>query len=214
MAQSTLSAAPTEGSIKLEASTLALQTAYSLLDTVDQGLGTTIYYPDFPAQIRTAVTTSKEALHSAMQEVAAAEAALRTARAALEIKLNNNRNTLRTSASCCESIDRTDEALVSVGWTLRRTSGRPRPVAAPVSLGLKNTPYEGEAHAYWSRVDNAQFYEVKAWDSITGENPDNIPWDTLPVTPTRPCSLLLKDRLVGSWLTVRVRAVGSKGPSP
>ena len=63
-------------------------------------------------------------------------------------------------------------------------------------------------------MDNAQFYEVKVWDSTTGENPDNIPWDTRPVTPTRPCSLLLKDRPVGSWLTVRVRAVGSKGPSP
>ena len=108
--QSTLSTAPAEGAIKLEVSTLSPQCTYTLLDVVDQGLASTIYYPGFPAQIKTAVTVGKEAVLAAIQNVAAYEAALRTA------------------AAACESIDRTDEALVSVGWTLRRTAGRPRPV--------------------------------------------------------------------------------------
>lgn len=212
--QSTTSSAPAEGAIKLEVSTLSAQGVFSLLSTVDAGLATTPYYPNFPAQIKTAVTTGKEAVLAAINNVAAAEAHLRTLRAALEIEAANGRNALRTAAAACESIDRTDEAIVSVGWTLRRTAGRPRPVDAPAQLSLKNTAFEGEAEARWSRISNVQFYEVKAFTSPTGGNPDNIPWDTLPVIPVRPASLLLKDRPVGSYLTVRVRAVGAKGPSP
>ncbi len=95
-----------------------------------------------------------------------------------------------------------------------RPAGRPRPVAAPAQLRLRNTAFEGEAEARWTRVPNVQFYELKAWDSPTGDSQDNIPWDTLPVIPVRPASLVLKDRPVGSYLTVRVRSVGAKGPSP
>ena len=52
------------------------------------------------------------------------------------------------------------------------------------------------------------------YDSPSVETPGTIPWDTLPIIPVRPASLLLKGRPVGSYLTVRVRAVGAKGPSP
>ncbi len=61
---------------------------------------------------------------------------------------------------------------------------------------------------------NLDFYEVKACDSTSNDSPGTIPWDSLPVLPVRPASLLLKGRPVGSYLTVRVRAVGAKGPSP
>jgi hypothetical protein len=81
-------------------------------------------------------------------------------------------------------------------------------------LTLKNTAHEGEAEARWSRVSNVQFYEVKAYDSTSNDSPGIIPWDTLPVLPVRPASLLLKGLPVGSYLTVRVRAIGAKGPSP
>lgn len=212
--QSTTSASPIEGLIKLEASTMTPNAVCSLLGNVDEGLTSSIYYPEFPAQIKTAISTSREALQAALSNLATAEAYARTLRAALEIETNHGRQVLRTAAAACESIDRTDEALVSVGWSLRRIAGRPRPVLAPSQINVKNTAYEGGAEARWTRIGNAQFYEVKAFTSTAGDNPENIPWESLPVIPVRPVSLLFRNQPAGSYLTVRVRAVGSKGPSP
>ena len=69
MLQSTLSTALAEGAIKLEISTLSALGTYSLLDVVDQGLASIIYYPGFPAQIKTAVTAGKEAVLAANRAV-------------------------------------------------------------------------------------------------------------------------------------------------
>ena len=85
---------------------------------------------------------------------------------------------------------------------------------APTRFTVRNTSYEGEAEARWTRVSNAHFQEAKVFVSPTGDNPDLIPWDSLPVIPVRQASLLIKDQPVGGWLTARVRAVGAKGPSP
>ena len=212
--QSTTSAAPVEGSVKLDASMMSPLALHTLLTNVGDGLAASIYYPEFPAQIKTAISTSKDSIQAAMSNLAAGEAYLRTLRAALEIESNQSRAVLRTAAAACESIDRTDEALVSVGWTLRRVAGRPRPVIAPSQINVKNTAFEGQAEARWTRVTNAQFYELKSFTSTAGDSPENIPWDTIPVTPVRPASLIISGQPVGSYLTVRVRAVGAKGPSP
>ena len=192
-------------------SPLALFTA---LTNLDEGLVETLLYPNFHEAVRTLITTSKDGLGAAIDNVAAGEAWLRTLRAAKDIEVNNARNSLRTGATTCESIDRSDEALVSVGWPMRRSPGRPRPVPAPARLTLKNTLHEGQAEARWPRVQNTHFYEVKAYVNPLGDNPDLIPWDVLPIIPVGPASLLFKDQPVGAWLTVRVRAVGAKGPSP
>ena len=187
---------------------------FTALTNLDEGLVETIFYPNFPEAVRTLITTSKDGLGAAIDNVAAGEAWLRTLRAAKDIEVNNARNSLRTAASTCESLDRRDESLVGVGWELRRPPGRPRPVAAPTRFTVKNTGYEREVEARSTRVSNAHFYEVKVFSSPTIDNPDLIPWDFLPVIASSQASLLIKDQPVGAWLTARVRTVGSKGPSP
>ena len=85
---------------------------------------------------------------------------------------------------------------------------------APTRFTVRNTSYEGEAEARWTRVSNAHFYEVKVFASPTIDNPDLIPWDSLPDIASSQASLLIQAQPVGAWLTARVRTVGSKGPSP
>ena len=212
--QSTLTSGPTLGTIKLEVSTMGPESVLNSLSNLQDGLAESGFYPDFPAAIRTAIGTNKETLAAAIANYAAGEMWLGAQRAALDLETNNGRNTLRTAASTCESIDRRDESLVGVGWELRRPAGRPRPVIAPARFTVKNTGYEGEAEARWTRVSNAHFYEAKVFTSPTIDNPDLIPWDTLPVIASSQASLLIPAQAVVAWLTARVRAVGSKGPSP
>ena len=184
------------------------------LSNLQDGLAESGFYPDFPAAILTAIGNNREALAAAIANYAAGEMWLRAQRAALDLETNNGRNSLRTAASTCESLDRRDESLVGVGWELRRPPGRPRPVVAPTRFTVKNTGYEGEVEARWTRVSNAHFQEVKVFASPTIDNPDLVPWDSLPVIPVRQASLLIQAQPVGAWLTARVRTVGSKGPSP
>lgn len=212
--QSTTAPGPAQGSIKLEVSTMGPESVSTALTNLNDGLDESDFYAALPSAIRTAITSTRDALRSSIDTYAAAESWLRTLRAALESETNNGRTVLRTAAAACESIDRSDEALVSAGWELRRPAGRPRPVPAPSRFTLKNTLYEGEAEARWSRVGNAKFYEARVFVSPTGNNPDLIPWDNLPVIPVSTASLLFKDQPVGAWLTSRVRAVGARGPSP
>lgn len=212
--QSTLTAGPALGTIKLEVSTMAADSVLLTLSNLQEGLAESGFYPDFPVAIRTAIATNKETLIAAMSNYETGEIWLRALRSALDLETNKGRNTLRTAASSCEALDRRDESLLGVGWELRRPPGRPRPVVAPSRFTVKNTGYEGEVEARWTRVSNAHFYEVRAFTSPTIDNPDLIPWDSLPFIASSQASLLIPAQAVGAWITARVRAVGSKGPSP
>ena len=109
-------------------------------------------------------------------------------------------------------IDRRDEALVSAGWGLRRTATRPKPVAAPGRLSLKNTAFAGEVEARWGRVGNAHYYEYHL--AVTLSSPEPVLFDTLPILANGPTSCFFSGHPVGYYLTLRVRGNGSKGPSP
>ena len=109
-------------------------------------------------------------------------------------------------------IDRRDEALVSAGWGLRRTATRPKPVAAPGRLTLKNTAFAGEVEARWGRVGNAHYYEYQL--AVTPSSPEPVLFDTLPILANGPTSCFFSGHPVGYYLTLRVRGNGSKGPSP
>ena len=153
--QSTLTSGPTLGTIKLEVSTMGADSVLLTLSNLQEGLAKSGFYRDFPVAISTAIGTNKEALAAAMADYDAGEIWLRALRSALDLETNNGRNTLRTAASACESLDRRDESLLGVGWELRRPPGRPRPVAAPNRFTVKNTGYEGEVEARWTRVSTA-----------------------------------------------------------
>ena len=77
---------------------------------------------------------------------------------------------------------------------------------------MKNLPFEGQVQVRWSAVSNKQYYEVKA--IVGGENPDPTLREALPILPEGRVTKVFSGLPVGSYLSVRVRAVGSKGPSP
>ena len=159
----------------------------------------------------TSITTSKAAIAAGLESLAAAEAYVRTLRAALKFESQNGRNCLRTAAATCQGIDSSDGAFSSVGWPLRRGPSRPKPVNTPANLSLKNTRFEGGVQARWRRIDNATFYEYQFATGVS--NPDAIAWDTLPVIAHRTVSFDFASLPVGEFLSFHVRAVGAKGPS-
>ena len=210
---STMAAGIAQGTIRLEPSSMTAPDVQKLLTVISDGLTGNVYYEDtFPAVVRASITTARTAVATGLESLAAAEAYARTLRAALEYEAQNGRNILRTAASTCEGIDRSDEALSSVGWTLRRNPGRPRPVNTPANLSLKNTLFEGGVQARWCRIDNATFYE---YQFVTGlANPDAIIWESLPVIAHRTVSFDFSGLPIGAFLSFHVRAVGAKGFSP
>jgi hypothetical protein len=109
------------------------------------------------------------------------------------------------------TINRTDAALLSANGKLRRTPGPAQPVGTPARLLLENTPLPGEIRARWARVPNARYYEIQA---ETAEGSAPVIWDTLPILSSVRASLSFTGRPVGSYLTVRARAVGSRGAGP
>ena len=210
---STMAAGIAQGTIRLEPSSMTAPDVLKLLTVISDGLTGNVYYEDtFPAVVRASITTARTAVATGLESLAAAEAYARTLRAALEYEAQNGRNTLRTAAFTCQGIDRSDEALSSVGWTMRRSPGRPKPVNTPANLSLKNTLFEGGVQARWRRIDNATFYE---YQFVTGlANPDAIIWEALPVIAHRTVSFDFTGLPIGTFLSFHVRAVGAKGFSP
>ena len=100
-----------------------------------------------------------------------------------------------------------DKALVSAGGGLRRTATRPKPVAAPGRLTLKNTAFAGEVEARWGRVGNAHYYEYQL--AVTLSSPEPVLFDTLPILANGPTSCLYSGHPVGYYLTLSVRGNGS-----
>ena len=209
----TMASGIAQGTIRLEPSTMGPLDVLKLLTIINDGLTGNVYYDqDFPAATRTGITTAKAAIATGMESLASAEAYVRTLRAALEYETQNGRIMLRSAASACQSIDSSDEALSSVGWSLRRGPGRPKPVSTPANLSLKNTLFGGGVQARWRRIDNATFYE---YQFVTGiANPDAIIWESLPVIAHRTVSFDFSGLPIGEFLSFHVRAVGAKGFSP
>lgn len=200
-----------QGSIQLDLSTMGPAVLLTEVRKISTGLTGNLFYPNLPETVRTGLTAAEAGLLLCSDNLAAAEQYLRTCRAAQQIEVGNARNALRTAATACETEDRSDEALVSAGWNIRRPAGRPKPVPAPRGITLKNNPIEGEVEAQWPRVGNAHYYEVKSMVSIA--EPDPAIWDTIPTFPSSPARNLFKGLPVAQYLCVRVRAVGAKGPS-
>jgi hypothetical protein len=137
---------------------------------------------------------------------------LKTARIAQDAESTNARDILRSAARACESVDSTDEALTSVGWSLRRTAGRPVLPVTPVRLGLQNTPFPGQIRARWARVSNARYYEVQF---VVTTDPSPFPdWTLHPIQSSTIAQMTFSDHPIGSLIYVRVRSVGAKGSSP
>ena len=201
---------PAQGVIKL-AFPMTPAALATLIRNVGGGLKRNLNYPDFE-NWEAILLATEGALVGSINDVTTAEQIAKAARSARDLEVLNAENIMRNIALACEAVDRREEALLSAGWELRRTPGGPKPLPAPTRLAMKNLPYEGKVEVRWSSVANKRYYEVQAM--VGGENPDPNLWETLPLVPEGRVTKVFSDLAVGSYLSVRVRAIGSRGPSP
>ena len=146
----------------------------------------------------------------------ATEQQLKTLRAAYEVETQAVRDNLRSTAIACENSDRSDEALLSVGWTLRRPRTTGQPVAVPARLTLTPTSFPGQLLARWAPVAYARAYQAQAVALADPAAPAaSVDWATdVPILSSFKASLLLEGYAPGTLVSVRVRAAGSRGPGP
>jgi hypothetical protein len=207
----TTAPAPTQGAVRLDIAGSNSAALLALTLTIRDGLTGNLYYPGLTSNLA-ALSASYTGQHALADQIASLEQQLKTARFALDTENVNTRDILRSAARACEASDPTDEALVSVGWTLRRAPSRPIIPSSPGGLGVQNTPFPGEVRARWSRVPNARFYEVQA--VVPADQNLTPDWNLVPIQSSTVAAMVFNGYTVGSLFHIRVRTVGSKGPSP
>ncbi len=108
----------------------------ALIHSIRDGLIGNRYYADLTA-IVTSLTASEDTLLDLLDTVTTLEQQLKTIRAAVATELLNGKEKLRAAAVACENTDRSDEALVSAGWSLRRPAGPTATMPAPLRLAAQ-----------------------------------------------------------------------------
>ncbi len=139
-------ATPAQGSIRLDLGNLTPTALLALIHVIRDGLNGNKYYPDLIA-IVTSLTASEVTLLDLLDTLADLEQQLKTIRAAVATELLNGKEKLRAAAVASENTDRSDEALVSAGWSLRRPAGPAATMPAPLRLTAQANGYTGELSA-------------------------------------------------------------------
>ena len=85
-------------------------------------------------------------------------------------------------------------------------------MTAPTRLSGHSNGFTGQLIAKWSTVANKRFYEVQAAPLEGTAGPDLQ--DSLAIETSTRSQIELKRYVPGILLSIRVRAVGSKGPGP
>jgi hypothetical protein len=204
-------AAPAQGTIRLDLSNLSLAALLALIHVIRDGLNGNEYYTDLTA-IVAALTASESTLLDLLDTLASLEQQVKTIRAALATAMLDGKEKLRAAAVACENTDRSDEALVSVGWPLRRSPGPAATMPPPTRLTARSTGFTGELSARWSAVPDKRFYEVQA-TPVDGDAVSTA-WEEIPSRPISRGQIDLTGYTPGSLVGIRVRAVGAKGAGP
>jgi hypothetical protein len=205
---------PAKGSIRLDLSTYNTSGLLSFTHAIRDGLNGNVYYPDLTGQV-TALTAAENGMLALMDTLSSLEQQVKTIRAALDTEVINTKDILRAAATACENTDRSDEALLSVGWSLRRGPSPVKTMAAPTGLTVSATAFTGTVNARWARQSTARFYEVQAMALPTANAASPLVWaGELPSIPSTRANLDLPGYQPGALVSVRVRAVGAKGPGP
>lgn len=183
----------------------------ALTQKIMLGLTGNVHY-ELPDNLA-ALTASWNGLSSLALQIQAVREQLKALLAAQVNETNLGRDILKSAARACESADPSDEALVSVGWAIRKPGRSPSAILpAPVGVMVKSTPFPGIMTARWRRVDLFRIYEYQyAVPEDAALNPD---WDNIPTTTSTSGSAILPAAVIGKVLHFRVRAVGTKGPGP
>ena len=202
---------PVQGQVRLDISNALPADIMALTVKIRDGMTDNLYYEQL-ANFLAALTASYNGQRTLADQIASLEAQLKAARIAQTAETVNARDILKSTARACESVDNTDEALASVGWDLRRSRTPAQILPPPSKLVLRATGFPGEMSARWGRVNNFRFYELQmAVPDDSFLNPD---WNLVPIRSTTAASDLLPKATIGKQMHVRVRTVGSRGPSP
>lgn len=170
-----------------------------------------LYYPEDEAEVAI-LDAAYQALITDMEIAAALENELKSVRSRVDQSITQGKDVLRGIARYCEAWDSSDEALGSVGWTRCRTPGPAKPMPVPSGLVMQPGSNPGQVRARWNAVPNRYFYDIQVFNSAGQPNP--VPWDSVPSTQDIRVIQLFSGYPSGSFLTVRIRANGSKGAGP
>ncbi len=210
-AQLQAGAIPAKGSVRLDLGDMTPAALLALLHLIRDGLKGNEYYGNL-TEIVASLTASESDLLELLRTLAALEQQLKSTRAAVATAVLDGKEKLRAAAVACENTDRSREALLSAGWSLRRPAGPAATMTAPVHLTAQPTGLAGELNARWSAVPNRKFYEVQIIP--VGEAALSTVWDELPTRPVSRRQIDFKGFIPGSLVSLRVRAVGAKGAGP
>jgi hypothetical protein len=203
--------AATQGSIRMDVTNLSPAALLSLVQTIKDGLTGNMYYPGFTTEIGL-LGGSETGLSALLSTLASLEQQRKTIRAALDTEIAGAQNNLRSVGLACENYDRTDEALVSAGWTLRRMPGPAQPVSTPTRLVGEPSAFAGQLRLRWGRVANSRYHELQ---SIPTEDLiDNDSWNAVPIVACPRTQFDLTGYASGRLVSIRVRAYGSRGAGP
>lgn len=163
-------------------------------------------YFSMPTPTLATVGSQGGAVTSAINNVAAARAALAAVIQQREAQVNSLKVMLTQLADYVQSVSAGDPVkITSAGFTLRSSGTPVGPLPAPEALDVAPGPDAGTLEVRWFRVDGARTYEVQTCpDPVTGVN-----WVTRAQTTK---GLARLDGLPPvSRQCTRVRAVGSSG---
>jgi hypothetical protein len=203
---------PTMGNIRLDLSNLTVSQLLAMVHLIRDGLTGNIYYPNLTGDVDS-LTAAENTLLSMLNSVSSLEAQLKNIRAALVNESVTVKDLLKAVATACENEDRSDEALVSVGWQLKKGRSPSRPVTVATGLVSRPTGFPGTIAVRWGRVDLAKFYEIQYVQTASTETPYNWDTDSRMLSGTR-VTQDIAGLTPGAIVNVRVRAIGSKGPGP
>ena len=170
-----------------------------------------MYYPGFTAEVGL-LAGSETGLAALLDTLASLEQQRKTIRAALDTEIAGAQNNLRSVGLSCENYDRNDEALVSAGWSLRRTRGPAQPVGAPTRLVGEPSAFAGQLRLRWGRIANSRYYELQTIP--TEDLIDASSWDAVPIIACPRTQYELMGYASGRLVSIRVRAYGSRGAGP
>ena len=130
----------------------------------------------------------------------------------MDQSITQGKDVLRGIARYCEAWDSSYEALGSVGWSRSRGPGPAKPMPVPSGLVMQPGSNPGQVRARWNAVPNRYFYDIQVCNSTSQPNPAN--WDNVPVIQDIRVVQVFSGYPSASFLTVRIRAHGSRGAGP
>lgn len=199
------------GYINTDYSKYAPSALLTVLSKVKTGMTGNMYYPNDEAQVEL-LSVAESDVFNLLEAINSLEQQRKALRAGLDTAVANAQGTLRNVAVYCENENRTEEALLSAGWNVRRARSASQPVTMPTRFTAEPSAFAGQVNIRWKSVTNARFYELQYMPLEDFIN-DEV-WAAVPIQSWPRVNYSITGHVSGRLLAVRVRAFGAKGPGP